>query len=141
MIKVEPIVAKEILALVNLTSIEDANKIPYEIIENLALIQDGYDKTVVVDTQKTIEEQEVSDEAKFIFATLCVEYMSSKDDKEYLNQVFTEAENIMREEEREKYDPFKNVKENENAEKSIAIKKESLFEKIIKKIKEILNIK
>ena len=141
MIKVEPIVAKEILALVNLTSIEDANKIPYEIIENLALIQDGYDKTVVVDTQKTIEEQEVSDEAKFIFATLCVEYMSSKDDKEYLNRVFTEAENIMREEEREKYDPFKNVKENENAEKSIAIKKESLFEKIIKKIKEILNIK
>ena len=144
MIVVEPVVAKEVLALVNLTSIEDAYKIPYEIIENLALIQDSYDGTIVVDQRKKIEEQNVSDEAKYIYATICLEYFTNEEEKGVLNKLFKESEERMREEEQKKYDPFKDSKKIEGAienTSSLAVKKESLLEKIINKIKEILNIK
>lgn len=135
----------EVLAILNNMSIENFKKIPRELIEAFETSKDA-DYDFSLDYSKDLKDQDVSEFTLAILNNLYRDYLASEEEK---NMIMLEEKQKRSEEEkikREKYNPddiFKKKTQVEDSNESVAMVKykETIFSKIIKKIKEIFHIK
>ena len=133
---------KEVIEILKYTKEEDVNKIPkYNIL--LWKTNMKKDHKFKVDTNKSLEEQNLSNEAKAIIANIFKKYWAT----DYQNKRIEEKERYDLEqaekEKFEKYNPnelFKKQKESITEEKiedvsMVEYKEETIFQKLINKIK------
>ncbi len=134
---------REVIEVLKYTKREDVNKIPkYRILLWKTNMKKDYD--FKIDTSKTLEEQNLSDEAKAIIANIFKKYWATDYQKERIEAKEKYDMEQMEKEKYEKYnsdDIFKNRKQelskDENISNTVAMVeyKESIFKKIINKIK------
>lgn len=120
-------------------------RIPKRLLE---LIKSVYDEKyyVLIDPDKLLEEQSISQDTKNLLVVFKYNYWSDSNEKNNIAKVLNKNEKIFQEEQRKKYDPNKvfdkkNKKTYENKEKSIIEYKESKISLIINKIKKLFKIK
>ena len=138
---------KEVIEVLKYTKREDVNKIPkYRILLWKTNMKKDYD--FKIDTSKTLEEQNLSKEAKAIIANIFKKYWATDYQKERIEAKEKYDIEQIENEKYERYNPndiFKNRKQDILSENSttnnvaIVEYKESLFKKIINKIKEIFH--
>lgn len=134
---------KEVVEVLKYTKREDVNKIPkYRILLWKTNMKKDYD--FKIDTSKTLEEQNLSDEAKAIIANIFKKYWATDYQKERIEAKEKYDMEQMEKEKYEKYNPdniFKNKKQaipnDENISNTVAVVeyKESIFKRIIDKIR------
>lgn len=111
---------KEVLEILKYMSDEDVNKVPKDMIETFEAKQDK-NHIFEVDTEKSIEEQNLLEETKDILANIFRDYWATEEQK----QKIIARENFEREklelEKREKYNPDK-IFEKKEAEKEESYK-------------------
>ena len=134
---------KEVIEVLKYTKREDVNKIPKSRIL-LWRINMNKDYDFKIDTTKTLEEQNLSKEAKAIIANIFKKYWATDYQKERIEAKEKYDIEQMEKEKYEKYNPddiFKNRKQNistdENISNTVAMAKykEPIFKRIIEKIK------
>ena len=137
----------EVLELLKYLPKEEMLKIPKEKIKYFEENKDdSYE--FKYDESKALQEQNISREANAIILTLFRDYFASDVQKEKLKQILNRNEKKYQEKLNEKYNPdniFKNanttVIETENSEQlPEIIKNETIFVKIINRIKDFLHI-
>lgn len=138
---------KEVIEVLKYTKREDVNKIPKSRIL-LWRINMNKDYDFKIDTTKTLEEQNLSKEAKAIIANIFKKYWATDYQKERIEAKEKYDIEQMEKEKYQKYNPddiFKNRKQNiqqeEVASKTISMVeyREPLFKRILNKIKNIFN--
>lgn len=133
---------KEVIEVLKYTKREDVNKIPkYRILLWKTNMKKDYD--FKIDKNKSLEEQNLSSEARAIIANIFKRYWAT----DYERQRILEKEKYDLEQiEKEKYEKYnpddvfknKNLKQKDNTiENSLIEKKETFIERIINKIKSI----
>jgi len=138
---------KEVLEILKYVQIEDYNKIPKTKIE---LFETYYNKDYVFeyDPKKTLNEQNVSKTAKAIIGILFRDYWATETQKDKIISKQKYDRQQIEVKKQEKYNPdniFKNKSLNPNQERTInntvamITYKESIFKKILNKIKSIFN--
>lgn len=107
---------KEVLEVLKYMSDEDVNKVPKDMIETFEVKQDK-NHIFEVDTEKSIEEQNLLEETKDILANIFRDYWATEEQK----QKIIARENFEREklelEKREKYNPDKIFEKKEESYK------------------------
>lgn len=136
---------KEVIEVLKYTKREDVNKIPkYRILLWKANMKKDYD--FKINASKTLEEQNLSAEAKAIIANIFKKYWATDYQKERIAAKEKYDMEQIEKEKCKKYNPndiFKNRKQevlkDENVNNTVAIAeyKESILKKVINKIKEI----
>lgn len=138
---------KEVIEVLKYTKREDVNKIPKSRIL-LWRINMSKDYDFKIDTTKTLEEQNLSKEAKAIIANIFKKYWATDYQKERIEAKEKYDIKQMEKEKYQKYNPddiFKNRKQNiqqeEVASKTVSMVeyREPLFKRILNKIKNIFN--
>lgn len=138
---------KEVIEVLKYTKREDVNKIPKSRIL-LWRINMSKDYDFKIDTTKTLEEQNLSKEAKAIIANIFKKYWATDYQKERIEAKEKYDIEQMEKEKYQKYNPddiFKNRKQNiqqeEVASKTVSMVeyREPLFKRILNKIKDIFN--
>lgn len=139
---------KEVIEVLKYTKREDVNKIPQcKIVLWKQNMKKDYN--FKIDPAKTLEEQKLSKEAKAIIANIFKKYWATDYQKEKIAAKEKQDIAQIEKEKCEKYNPddiFKNKKQNistiENSNNTIAVieYKESIFKKIINKIKFLFNL-
>ena len=138
---------KEVIEVLKYTKREDVNKIPKSRIL-LWRINMSKDYDFKIDTTKTLEEQNLSKEAKAIIANIFKKYWATDYQKERIEAKEKYDIEQMEKEKYQKYNPddiFKNRKQNiqqeEVASKTVSMVeyREPLFKRILNKIKNIFN--
>lgn len=140
---------KEVIEVLKYTKREDVNKIPkYRILLWKTNMKKDYD--FKIDTTKTLEEQNLSKEAKAIIANIFKKYWATDYQRERIEAKEKYDIAQMEKEKYQKYNPddiFKNrkqdIKQENEANKNVLMVeyKESLFKKMLNKIKNIFNKK
>ncbi|MBE5806275.1 MAG: hypothetical protein E7313_06165 [Clostridiales bacterium] len=136
----------EISCLLECFPDEYINKLPQKLLDLISNNKD--DKYIIeIDTNKSINDQNISKKTKNMLAVLKYNYWSTEEEKSYFRKRFSENEKKLQEELREKYNPdnlfAKRNKEMDNninyeSEQTNALieyKEDNLLKKIIKKIK------
>ena len=138
---------KEVIEVLKYTKREDVNKIPKSRIL-LWRTNMNKDYDFKIDTTKTLEEQNLSKEAKAIIANIFKKYWATDYQKERIEAKEKYDIEQMEKEKYKKYNPddiFKNRKQNIQQEEvasetvSMVEYKEPLFKRILNKIKNIFN--
>ena len=138
---------KEVIEVLKYTKREDVNKIPKSRIL-LWRINMNKDYDFKIDTTKTLEEQNLSKEAKAIIANIFKKYWATDYQRERIEAKERYDIEQMEKEKYQKYNPddiFKNKKQNIQQEDrasntvSIVEYKEQFFKRILNKIKNIFN--
>lgn len=138
---------KEVIEVLKYTKREDVNKIPKSRIL-LWRINMNKDYDFKIDTTKTLEEQNLSKEAKAIIANIFKKYWATDYQKERIEAKEKYDIEQIEKEKYQKYNPddiFKNRKQNiqqeEVASKTVSMVeyREPLFKRILNKIKNIFN--
>ena len=138
---------KEVIEVLKYTKREDVNKIPKSRIL-LWRTNMNKDYDFKIDTTKTLEEQNLSKEAKAIIANIFKKYWATDYQKERIEAKEKYDIEQMEKEKYQKYNPddiFKNRKQNiqqeEVASKTVSMVeyREPLFKRILNKIKNIFN--
>ena len=138
---------KEVIEVLKYTKREDVNKIPKSRIL-LWRINMNKDYDFKIDTTKTLEEQNLSKEAKAIIANIFKKYWATDYQKERIEAKEKYDIEQMEKEKYKKYNPddiLKNRKQNIQQEEvasetvSMVEYKEPLFKRILNKIKNIFN--
>lgn len=138
---------KEVLEILKYVQIEDYNKIPKTKIE---LFETYYNKDYVFeyDPKKTLNEQNVSKTAKAIIGILFRDYWATETQKDKIIAKQKYDRQQIEVKKQENYNPdniFKNKNQNTKQERTInntvamITYKESIFKKILNKIKSIFN--
>ena len=138
---------REVIEVLKYTKREDVNKIPKSrILLWRTNMKKDYD--FKIDTTKTLEEQNLSKEAKAIIANIFKKYWATDYQKERIEAKEKYDIEQMEKEKYQKYNPddiFKNRKQNiqqeEVASKTVSMVeyREPLFKRILNKIKNIFN--
>ena len=138
---------REVIEVLKYTKREDVNKIPkYRILLWKTNMKKDYD--FKINSSKTLEEQNLSNEAKAIIANIFKKYWATDVQKERIEAKEKYDMDQMEKEKYEIYNPndiFKNRKQNilseDSSTNNVAMVeyKESIFKKIINKIKEIFH--
>lgn len=138
---------KEVIEVLKYTKREDVNKIPKSRIL-LWRINMNKDYDFKIDTTKTLEEQNLSKEAKAIIANIFKKYWATDYQKERIEAKEKYDIEQMEKEKYQKYNPndiFKNrkqtIQQEEVASKTVSMVeyREPLFKRILNKIKNIFN--
>ena len=141
----------EVLEILKHVPLEDYNRIPYEIIENMQL---NMDKTYKYEVTKSddFQEQEMLKETETILAVLFRDYWATEEQRRKILEKERQDLNILEEGKREKYNPediFKKInKENNiniktaesNTNTALTEYKESFFAKLKNFLLKILHI-
>lgn len=138
---------REVIEVLKYTKKDDVNKIPkYRILLWKTNMKKDYD--FKVNPNKTLEEQNLSNEAKAIIANIFKKYWATDYQKERIEEKEKYDMEQLEKEKYEKYNPndiFKNRKQNilqeEIESDSVAMVeyKESIFKRVLNKIKNIFN--
>ena len=138
---------KEVIEVLKYTKREDVNKIPKSRIL-LWRINMNKDYDFKIDTTKTLEEQNLSKEAKAIIANIFKKYWATDYQKERIEAKEKYDIEQMEKEKYQKYNPddiFKNrkqtIQQEEVASKTASMVeyREPLFKRILNKIKNVFN--
>ena len=140
---------KEVIEILSYIPKEDYDKIPKEIIKVLENDKDE-DYNFKYNPNKTLDEQNVSKQAKTIIAILFRDYWSSEHQrkiiKEYENDLYKKIENEKKKKynsnkifETERQTKIKNIDRASNNVELVEYK-ESIFKKFIDKLKKIFHI-
>lgn len=127
----------EVDEFLNMLNSDYRNKIPSEIRE---FFKSEKDTTYIkkINPYMSIESQNLMEESLTIIMWLNLEYWATSAEKELLEQMYENNQNIFEEEQKEKYSIDKIFSKKKDENKSIIIyKKESFISKIINKIKSI----
>ena len=127
----------EVDEFLNMLNSDYRNKIPSEIRE---FFKSEKDTTYIkkINPYMSIESQNLMEESLTIIMWLNLEYWATSAEKEILEQMYENNQNIFEEEQKEKYSIDKIFSKKKDENKSIIIyKKESFISKIINKIKSI----
>lgn len=152
MTKVDDI-AKETLYILKYFDSNFISKIPNNFLENLKKIAETSKIIVNIDSHKTLEEQEISEECKDLISLIYYNYVANEKEKEEILKCWSENEEKYQEELNEKYkvnDIFNEIqnrakKQTDTPEKiqqsnlPQVVEKHSLLKSIWKKIKEFFN--
>lgn len=135
----------EVLEVLNHMSKEDYDKIPKDMID-MFQINCNNEYQFKYDLKKEFEEQEISKRAKLILAILFRDYWATPHQKEKIIAKQNSDRQKLEQQKIEKYNPD-NIFKKKNIEKEdasnslpIELKKETIYQKIVKFIKRILNI-
>lgn len=140
-----PNVYKEVLVVLNNLTEEDYNKIPEEYIKFLKKNCNN-DYEFNYDTSKSIEQQNLSNNTKYILFGLFEKFGATETQKEKIKLFKNNYYKKIEEQQREKYNPDNIFIKKENIEKKIEntqenlpviLKKDNVFIKIFKKIKNL----
>lgn len=138
-------VLTEVYEILKHLSSENFNKISSNVIN---LIKTNKDDKYVwnYDTTKSLTEQNISRDAVAVLSYINMEYLLNNQQREFIENLHRQNEEVLEQLKRKKYNPnelFKNEKNNDNLRQKnflpVVVRKESFFEKIINKIKKILN--
>ena len=163
MIKVNDI-AKETLYILKYFDDDFVSKIPSKFLEHLKSIAETSQIIVNIDKQKTLEEQEISEDCKDLIALIYYNYVADEKDKEEILKCWVENDKKYQNELNEKYnanDIFNNINNmsennkqsdfSEKTEQSVfpeenkqsnlpqVIEKHSFIKSIWQKIKKLFN--
>lgn len=135
----------EVLEILKCLPDEELNNIPKEEIE---FYEKNKDQNYIYkyNPLKSLKEQNISREANAILVTIFRDFFATDNQKEKLNKILIKNEEIYNEKLKEKYNidnVFKTKNKDVEQKENIAIieYKESVFKRVIKKIKDILHIK
>lgn len=138
----------ELYEIIRALSKEEKEKIPKTFLKNL---KDNMDKeyNFTLDSEKNILNQQYKIETKALFVELYERYLATEKEKRFWDRYDKICQNMIEEEKQKKYDPdnlFRNYTERiiteENAtgdEVSIVTYRESIFKRLINKIKRMFN--
>ena len=139
----------EVNKFLELIGEEMANKIPLKL-RNFFKREMDKNYNPIINTQKPIKEQNLKRKTIAIIAGLNLQYWCKEDNKQQLLEIYSNNEKKYQEQQYEKYNPdniFKkyakeNTIEEKNIENEVALVeyKESVFKKLINKIKNIFHI-
>lgn len=134
---------KEIYEILKIFPSELVNKVPKDKIEFFYKNMDNNYKYNI--SKETFDGQTMLEETAAILTILFRDYWATPEQKTKLENFTENAQKVMEEESREKYNPdniFKNKKEEavvENTNLPVEIKKETFFKKLISFIKGLFN--
>ncbi len=122
------------------------DKLPKKLID-LIKKQSNENYNIIIDTNKSLLEQEFSKKTKDLISVLNYNYWATNEEKEQLKNIFYENENIYQKEVLEKYNPNNifnkketRIEKKEDIELMVQMTKykENIFIKLINKIKKII---
>lgn len=130
----------EVLEILKYLPEKERNKIPSDKIDFYKKNKDNNYK-FHFEPYKSLKEQNISREANAIIVSLFKQFFATPNQQETLQKILLQNEKIYQNKMREKYNPNdifkKNIKQNNN---DIVKYKESIFKKIINKLKNIFNV-
>ena len=140
----------EALAVLALCEKNLLNKIPNEIIKELANYAAGSNKEILITPSETLINQKISEQGKNIIALLYYNYIADENEKVELKKMFDENEKMYQKETQTNYTFNKRFYENTNEDfwtvedfipnNSLEEYKESFLQKFIKFILKLLHI-
>ena len=134
-------ISKETLTFLAFFDNKMIEKIPAEIIKKLCEEAADSKLDFYIDPSKSFKEQRVSEKSKDLIALIYYDYIADLDEKEEILKQWDLNEKNYRQAQEEKYSYdilFKN-KETTDCVRLIEIKKDTIFQKIIKLLKKALN--
>lgn len=105
--EINAIAAAEALAILNHTDISLLSKIPYSVVQSLETKASEYTEEVKLDLTLSLNEQQISEDAKIILTILYKDFLCSDEEQENLNKQILENESEYNKELEEQYNPFK----------------------------------
>lgn len=133
---------KEVIEILSYVPQKDIERIPKEKLDFYKLNMDN-DYSYKLDTSKEFEEQEMSDITKAILANIFRDYWATPYQRERIIAKEKYDLEKIEEEKREKYNPdkiFNNRYEN-NSNLPVEIKRETFIKRLIKFIKNLINLR
>lgn len=134
-------IAKEVVSILDYVDYELIKKIPIKFLDYLKNTAKDSSKKVDIDLNKSLLEQNISEESKDLIALIYYNYFADENEKSQISKIWVNNEKIYQKNLEENYDLnsiFKNNLEKEyNKELPLVIKKEGLLYKIINFIKKI----
>ena len=135
--------AVEVLGIIDALEEEEQSKIPKEIIE---FLEKNKSETYCpdIDYFDNIETLNLKEKTRQILAGIYLDYLCNEEEREEYTKKLKENEIKYQEELKQIYNTdnlFNNKKNNDNQTTELIIKKETLFNKIIKGIKRLFKIK
>ena len=133
--------AKEVISVLNYFDYDLIRRIPKKFLDYLKDKAKDSNKKVDIDINKSLLEQNISEESKDLIALIYYNYFADENEKSQISKIWVNNEKIYQKNLEENYDLnsiFKNNLEKEyNKELPLVIKKEGLLNKIINFIKKI----
>ena len=134
-------IAKEVVSILDYVDYELIKKIPIKFLDYLKNTAKDSSKKVDIDLNKSLLEQNISEESKDLIALIYYNYFADENEKSQISKIWVNNEREYQKNLEENYDLnsiFKNNLEKEyNKELPLVIKKEGLLNKIINFIKKI----
>ena len=111
---ITPIAAAEVVGILYNSATSVVSKIPFKILETLEDESDFYEEKDNLIQKISLNNYDVSDEAKAIIAILYKDYLcESEEEKTQITSAFVEGQNEHEMEMQEKYSPFKETTKSE----------------------------
>lgn len=133
-------ISKETLIFLGFFEKSMIEKIPFYVITKLCEEAADSKLEFYIDLDKSFEEQQISEKSKDLIALIYYEYIASKEEKKKLLTQWNYNEKEYEEMKKEKYsfeDIFKHPKEMPISTDLVVVKKENIFTKIAKLIKNL----
>ena len=134
-------IANEVVSVLNYMEQDLVKKIPIKFLDFLKNLAKDSNKKINIDLNKSLLEQNISEESKDLIGLIYYNYLIDKNEKKQILKIWSNNERKYQKNLENKYNLdniFKINLENENnSELPVVIKKEKLIDKIIKFIKNI----
>ena len=134
-------ISKETLTFLAFFDNKIIEKIPSRVITKLCEEAADSNADFYIDTNKSFAEQQISEEAKDLISLIYYDYIAEKDEKEEILKQWNLNEKKYQEKQNEKYEYenlFHREKTTTECTQLVEVKKETLFEKIKKILKQII---
>ena len=134
-------IANEVVSVLNYMEQDLVKKIPIKFLDFLKNLAKDTNKKINIDLNKSLLEQNISEESKDLIGLIYYNYLVDENEKKQILKIWSNNERKYQKNLENKYNLdniFKINLENENnSELPVVIKKEKLIDKIIKFIKNI----
>ena len=134
-------IANEVVSVLNYMEQDLVKKIPIKFLDFLKNLAKDSNKKINIDLNKSLLEQNISEESKDLIGLIYYNYLVDENEKKQILKIWSNNERKYQKNLENKYNLdniFKINLENENnSELPVVIKKEKLLDKIIKFIKNI----
>ncbi len=134
-------IANEVVSVLNYMEQDLVKKIPIKFLDFLKNLAKDSNKKINIDLNKSLLEQNISEESKDLIGLIYYNYLVDENEKKQILKIWSNNEREYQKNLENKYNLdniFKINLENENnSELPVVIKKEKLIDKIIKFIKNI----
>ena len=137
-------IAKETLAILKFFSKSFISKIPKHTIDELEQLSKNSNIIINIDKNKSLREQHILSGTKDMIALIYYSYIASESEKEEIEKIWNKNENSYQEKMKQhNLDNIFRKKTTTNEQQNNAMieyKKETVFQKIINKIKKLLRV-